>query len=66
MPVMIKNPPANKGDIRDMGFIPGSRRSPGGGRGKPFQHSRLENSVDRGPWQGTVYRVAESDRTEAT
>jgi len=66
MSVMIKNPPANKGDVRDMGSMPGSGRSPGGGHGNPLQYSLLENSVDRGTWQGTVYSVAESDRTEAT
>ena len=63
---MIKNPPTNKGDVRDVGSMPGSGRSPGGGHGNPLQYSLLENSVDRGAWQGTVYRVAESDRTEAT
>ena len=63
---MIKNPPTNKGDVRDVGSMPGSGRSPGGGHGNPLQYSLLENSVDRGTWQGTVCRVAESDRTEAT
>ena len=41
--LMIKNPPANAGDIRDMGLIPGSGRSPGGGHGNPLQYSSLEN-----------------------
>ena len=40
---MVKNPSANAGDIRDMGSIPGSRRSPGGGDGNPLQYSCLEN-----------------------
>ena len=40
---MIKNPPANAGDIRDLGSIPGSGRSPGGGHGDPLQYSCLEN-----------------------
>ena len=47
MPV-VKNPPANAGDIRDVGSIPGSERFPGGGHGNPFQNSCLENSMDGG------------------
>ena len=46
----VKNPPANAGDIRDMGLIPGSGRSPGGGNGNRLQYSCLENSTDRGGW----------------
>ena len=42
-----KEPPASAGDIRDMGSIPGSGRYPGVGNGNPFQHSCLENTVDR-------------------
>ena len=41
-------PPANRGDIRDTGLIPGSERSPGGGHGYSFQYSCLDNSIDRG------------------
>ena len=44
---MVKNPPANAGDIRDGGLIPGSGRSPGGGNGNPFQDLCLENPMDR-------------------
>ena len=40
---VVKNPPANAGDVRDSGSIPGLGRSPGGGRGNPFQYSCLEN-----------------------
>ena len=54
---MVKNPPANAGDVRDAGSIPGSGRSPGGGNGNPLQYSCLENPTDRGAWQATVYRV---------
>ena len=64
--LVVKNPPASEGDLRDMGLIPGSGRSPGGGHGNPFQHSCLENPMDRGAWQATVHRVGELDRTEVT
>ena len=57
---MVKNPPANAGDEGDMGSIPGSGRSPAGGNGNPLQYSCLENSMDRGAWQGTVHGVAKS------
>ena len=64
---MIKNLPANAGDMRDVGLIPGSGRCPGGGHGNSLQYSCLENPVDRGAWQTTVLRVAKSwDMTEAT
>ena len=55
-----KNPPANAGDLRDSGSIPGSRRSPGGEQGNPLQYSCLENPLDRGAWQATVRRAAKS------
>ena len=57
---MVKNPPANAGDIRDAGSIPGSGRSPGGGNGNLLQYSCLENPMDRGAWQATVHRVTKS------
>ena len=60
---MVKNPPANVGDTRDTGSIPGSGRSPGAGNGNPLQYSCLENAMDRGAWEATVY-VAELDMTE--
>ena len=52
-----KNPPANSGDIRDVGLIPGSGRSPGG-HGNALQYSCLEKPMDRGTWKATVHRVA--------
>ena len=55
--LVVKNPPANAGDKRDAGLIPEPGRSPGGGHGTPLQYSCLENPMDRGAWQTTVYRV---------
>ena len=51
---MVKNPPANAGDVRDTGSIPGLGRSLGGGHSNPLQYSCLENPMDRGAWQATV------------
>ena len=53
--LVVKNPPANTGDVGDMGSIPGSGRSPGGGHGNPLQYSCLENPMDKGAWWATVY-----------
>ena len=54
--LVVKNPPANAGDIRDRGSIPGLGRSPGGGHGNPIlQYSCLENRMDRGSWWATVH-----------
>ena len=64
---MIKNLPANAGDLRDTSSTPGSGISPGGGHNNPLQCSCLENPMDRGTWQATVHRgCKESDTTEAT
>ena len=60
MAVVVKHPPANAGDIRDEGSIPGSGRSPGAGHGNPLQYFCLENSTDRGDWQATVHGVTKS------
>ena len=62
--LVVKNPPANAGDERDMGSIPGSGRFPGRGHCNPFQYASLENPTDRGAWQTTVPRIEESDTTE--
>ena len=59
--LVVKNLPANVGDVRDVGSIPGLGRSPGEGNGNPFQYSCLENSMDRGAWQwATVHGVAKN------
>ena len=64
---MVQNLPAKAGDIRDLGSVPGSGRSPGGGHGNPLQYSCLEDSMDRGAWQAMVHRVnKELDMTEVT
>ena len=55
-----KNPPANAGDIRDLGSVPGWGRSPGGGHGNPLQYSCLENPMDRGAWQAAVHGFTKS------
>ena len=55
---MIKNLPANAGEIRDAGSIPGLGRSPGRGHGNPLQYSCLENPMDRGAWRATVHGFA--------
>ena len=58
--VKKKNLPADEGDVRDVGSIPGSGRSPGEGNDNPLQYSLLQNLMDRGAWRATVQRVAES------
>ena len=61
---MVKNLPANARDLKDVGSIPGSGRSPGGGRVNPYHYSCLGNPMDRGAWRATVSVVTESDTTE--
>ena len=60
MALVVKNLPASAGGIRDVGSIPGSRRSPGGGHGDPFQYSCLENPMDRGVLWATVHGLTKS------
>ena len=55
---MVKNPLVKAGDTGDVGLIPGSGTSPGGGNGNPLQYSFLRNPMDRGAWQATVHGVA--------
>ena len=63
---MVKNLPANAGDPRDVGSVPGSGRAPGVGKGNPLQYCCLENSMDRGSLWATVHGIRESDTTECT
>ena len=64
MVLVVKSLPANAGDVRDVGSIPGSGRSPGRGHGNPLQCSCLENPQDRGAWWATVHGVTKSDTAE--
>ena len=64
--LVVKNPPANAGDVRDLSLIPGLGRSPGGGHGNPLQYSCLENPMDRGAWWAAVHRVEKSQTHEPT
>ena len=57
---MVKNPPADAGNIRDQSSSPGLGKSPGGGHGSLIQYSCLENPMDRGAWWATVHGVAKS------
>ena len=57
---MTKNPPANAGDVRNTGLIPGSGGYPGEGNGNPLQYSCVENPMDGGAWWATVRGVAKS------
>ena len=60
MALLVKNPPANAGDIRVVGSVSGLGSSPLGGNGNPLQYSCLENPIDRGTWWATVHGVAKS------
>ena len=60
MMLVVKNLPADAGDISDLGSIHESGRSPGGGHGNPLQYSCLENPTDRGVWWAAAHRVTKS------
>ena len=62
MALVVRNPPANAGDLRDAGLITGLERSPGKEHGKPSQSSCLENTMDRRDLGATVHRVSKSWR----
>ena len=59
--LVVKNPPANAGDLGDMGSIPGLGRAPGVEDGNPLQYSCLGNPLSRGTWQATGHGITESD-----
>ena len=63
MVLVVKNPPANAGDVVDTGSILSLKRSSGGGHGNPLQYSGLENPMDRGAWWAAVHEVTEADVT---
>ena len=52
-----KEPSASAEDIKDLGLTPGSERSPGGGYGNPLQYPCLENPMDRGVWEVSIYKT---------
>ena len=60
MALVVKNPPASAGEVRETSSIPGLGRSPGGGNSNPLQYSCLENPMNREAWQATVHGVAKS------
>ena len=64
MVLVVKNSPANAGDLGDLGLIPGRGKSLGGGNGNSLRHSCLENPMDGGARRATVHGVTESDVTE--
>ena len=66
MAQVVKNPFANAGDTGNVGSIPGSGRSPGGGNGSPLQYSCLENPIDRGAWRAKVHEITELDTAEVS
>ena len=63
--LVVKNPPANTGNVRDAYSMPGLGRPTGGGNGNPLQYSCLEDSMDGGAWQGT-WSLKELDMTKHT
>ena len=60
MVLVVKNLPANAGNVRDAGSIPGSGRFPGRGNGNSLQYPCLENTMERGAWQATMHGEAKS------
>ena len=57
---VVENLPASAGNLREVGSIPGSGRSPGEGNGNPLQYSCLENPIERGAWWAAVQGVVKS------
>ena len=59
--LVVKDMPANVGDVRDVGLIPGLGRSPGEVYGNSFQYPCLENPMDKGSWRAMVHRVEQGN-----
>ena len=66
MPLVVKNPPANAGDVREADSIPGLGRSPGVGNVNLLQYSCLENPIDSGAWWATIHRAVKSQTQQHT
>ena len=64
--LVVKNLPANAGNLKDVGSIPDLERFPGGGLCNPLQYSCLENPIYRGPWWATVHTAPMTEMTECT
>ena len=62
----VKESACNRGDARDMGSVPGWRRSPGEGNGNPHQYSCLKNPMDRGAWRTIIQQVTRSQTQLST
>ena len=60
MALEVNNLPANAGDLRDTGSIPGLGRYPGEWHGNPLKYCCPENPIDNGAWWAIVYRVTKS------
>ena len=58
--LVVKNLPASAGDVKDVGSVPVSGRSPGEGNGNLLQYSCLKNPTDRGAWRATVHGVTQN------
>ena len=58
--LVLKNPPANEGEVRDMSSIPGLGRFPGGGCGNPLQDSCLDAPMDKEAWWARIHRITKS------
>ena len=58
--IVVEDSPPNAEDVRDVGLIPGSGRSPGEGHGNPLQYSCLENPMDRAAWEAMAHKVTQS------
>ena len=63
---VVKNSPANAGDVAEVGLIPGSGISPGEGKGSPLQYSCLENPMNRGDWWASGHGITKNQTQLAT